>query len=239
MKMEAPKTWPELARLVRRIPVRVANNARVREAFKTFGEFTDADVRKVLGPGTLPEIRVARLKLNTWGSTPDHGDHCILNDVMVQQFENLIWLARNYDESQTNWSERAHRRREWEVLVEQAELTVEALILHELVHWGDGHVERHHRDPDKHLHQDAAAREAGFGDRGHQFVHAAYGKRFTWDRQRGTGLRFTSHDIPGWMGTLKHDGEWYIYDPLQRSGPAPIRPPALKKPESRTRMALD
>lgn len=238
MEMEAPRTWPNLARLVRQLPARVMKNRRVLKAFKTYGEFTDADVKKVLGPGTFPEIRVDILPYHVWGSTPDAGDHCILNQIMITQFEDLMWLAQNYDESLTRWSERAHRRREWDALVASAELSIEALILHEVVHWGDGHVERHHRDPDKHLHQDGAAKRDGFEDRGHQFVGAAYGRRFNWDKDKKTGLLFTDHDLPGWMGTFKRNDVWYMYNPLRNNGPAPIRPPALAKPENRTSMRL-
>lgn len=238
MKMEAPRTWPNLARLISQLPGRVTRSNRVLTAFKKYGEFTDADVKEVLGSGLSPEIRVGELPISVWGSTPDTADHCMLNQIMINQFEQLMWLARNYGESLTAWSERAHRRREWEVLVARAGLSIEALILHEVVHWGDGHVKRHHKNPDKHLYQDGVARRAGFEDRGHQFVGAAYGKRFDWDKSKKTGLLFTAHDIPGWMGTFKKNGDWYIYDPLGRSGPAPIRPPALKKPNSRTPMKL-
>lgn len=239
MKMEAPLTWPNLARLVRQLPARVMRNRRVLKAFKTYGEFTDADVKKVLGAASFPEIRVGELPLHIWGSTPDTGDHCVLNQIMIQQFEQLILLAQSYDESLTEWSLRAHRHREWEALVARAELSMEALILHELVHWGDGHVERHHMaDPDKYLHQDGAARQVGFEDRGHQFVGAAYGKRFGWEKNTKTGLLFTDHDLPGWMGTTKRGDVWYIFSPLNRNGLAPIRPPALEQSVNRTSMKL-
>lgn len=239
MKMEAPLTWPILARLVRQLPVRVMRNRKVLKAFKTYGEFTDADVKKVLGPDSFPEIRVGELPYHVWGSTPNTGDHCILNQIMIHQFEQLIWLARNYDESLTEWSVRTHRRREWETLVSRAELSIEALILHEMVHWGDGHVERHNMaDLDKHLHQDGAAKRAGFEDRGHQFVGAAYGRRFGWEKDTETGLLFTDHELPGWMGTFKRDEVWYIYSPLNRNGLAPIRPPVLEQPVKRVSMKL-
>lgn len=135
-------------------------------------------------------------------------------------------------------SERAHRRREWDALVTHAELSIEALILHEVVHWGDGHVERHHRDHDKYLHQDGAAKRDGFEDRAHQFVGAAYGRRFSWDKDQKTGLLFTDHDLPGWMGTFKRDDVWDRHNPFRTNGPAPICPPALAKPANRTSMRL-
>lgn len=58
MEMQAPTTWPYLARLVRQLPKRVAKNGRVLNAFKKYGEFTDTDVKKARAAHVVgPELR--------------------------------------------------------------------------------------------------------------------------------------------------------------------------------------
>jgi hypothetical protein len=229
MNLAAPAHTPNLTRLVRELPNTVPRNRRVFQAFKKYGEFTDKQAREALAWGTPPEIRIGPLGPTTWGHTPDTANHFTLNEIIIGQFEDLCWATRNVaDPYVTQDWERKLRRQEWQRLLERAELSIEALILHEAVHWGDGQAYEG-SNADKSLHERAAARQAGFGDRGFQFTAAAYGNRLPFKKD-GDGLRFTDHEILYWMGTVKLDANLYAaWRPLSTRGPGPLRPPALSR----------
>lgn len=233
MRMQ-PIFAPALTRLVRGLAKKVPGNARVFAAFKEYGEFTDEQARTALEWGTSPELRVGPLKPTVWGNTPDGADHFTLNEIIVEQFEDVDWSARNVLDPYTSDSESGHRRLEWATLAARAELSIEALILHETVHWGDGQTYPG-SDPDKYLHEDNEAKREGFLDRGHQFVQAAYGSRlgFKLVERRGRQFKVADHEIPGWLGTVKIGGDFFAWRPLSYRGPGPVRPPGIPRPGSR------
>jgi hypothetical protein len=67
VQLYTASAYPKLAGIVRHDLPKVVNNKRKFEAFKEFGQFTDAKARDALKPGSGPVLCVSQLPPGTYG----------------------------------------------------------------------------------------------------------------------------------------------------------------------------
>jgi hypothetical protein len=58
-------------------------------------------------------------------------------------------LVTEYETIGRLYKERRNRSKQWDAAVEYAKATVEAILLHEMVHWGDWNFDNHQQDGGK------------------------------------------------------------------------------------------
>ncbi len=157
------------------LPKAIADR-RVFKAFVRFGQFTPEQARQAIGKGAKPRLAIADLDVGVYGNYPGSGDTIRLNRVIARQYEKLL----------TCGYQPYGKPADWDRLLRQGTKMVEAILLHEIVHWHDKQSDGLFSDrpnPDNH-------------DWGQEFETAAYGKILS------------SHDIEGWMGWryIQHRG---------------------------------
>lgn len=189
--------YPNVARFVRGELPKVIDKPRIFNAFIEYGEFKSEKAAKTaLTYGENPQLAVKELPVGKYGYYPGNGDEIQLNQTIAEQFEKTI--AFSYQPY--------GRPADWDRLLRDVNRMLEAIILHEIVHWHDVKDGRT-RDP---------IPEPG-NDWGNKFENKAYGRSFS------------STDIKDWMGwqyvkdNKKTYAIPYLYDDsnLPRSPPAP------------------
>jgi hypothetical protein len=160
-------------------------HVRLFETFRKYSQLSEANATYVLSFDNGPSFELKPIGVGVWGEVPQYppppkGRTIWINPVLVQQYESIK------SESLKATSE----RESWKHLASLARLFIESTLLHELVHWGDL-IDGNSSDPD--------AREIGYNDIGHQFVHEAYDPWVPMFRTRRRGM-VADKDIAGWMG---------------------------------------
>ncbi len=217
VQMYAPLAAPHLTKLVRSRLPKVMHHPRKFKYFKKYSQLDDKAARKALSLGTKPSLSVKDLGPGVFGEYPGRGDVIQINSTINGQYEQMVYLASQARKYQSRWK----------ALLARAELIIEAVVTHEMVHWGDEIVD--------HQKQDHKAQRLGWKDWGHKFVRAAYGKQFTY--KSGYAGRYKvkvpNMDIHGWLGwaEVERGGRRGLitYDPTYEGGPSPVVPPEMNE----------
>lgn len=187
---------PHLATLLKRRLPKVPGNARVFRYFKKYAQLDDKGARKALSLNSNPDIILKNLPPGVYGNYPGIGQEIQFSETINSQYESIIFMAKNSGR---------HTER-WRKLIARAELIIEAIVLHEMVHWGDKNADAETLD--------GYAVSKGWKDWGHKFVRAAYGKLFTYKsgfNKHGHKVKVPNTDIAGWLGWYEvlYEGKEY------------------------------
>ena len=161
---------------------------------KKFAKYTQMDWRSVqlaLSNGTNPKIKVTAFRDERYGWYPGSGHVIHINDLIVKQY-GVILTFRTMKEK--------HNPETVEKLIDEVERRLLAVVLHEMVHWGD-------YNSDKKL-SDKLNQKPDWGTK--------------WEREKDVyGESVSNTEIPNLWGLFIHKNQVVPWDPKLHTGLGP------------------